>query len=150
MKSNHPAVVAHYNNVVLRLGTKYPATPEEILEEKDNIPSHDDLVPYLEQLPRDCGYRILDPEMRSAVPDPDVKLLEKLQDGDGDFGLVVEFKAVATNPDGSKVALNPGDFNWDAFGGCQMLLTPDGLKGLRIYVNGCEAQSAPTYYVIPE
>jgi hypothetical protein len=143
MKSNHPAVITHLNTMVLRLGTQYPATPEDILEESMNVPNHESLIPYLEQLPLGVEYRILDSE--GVYLPQEKELLEKLRDAG--FGLVVEFPGTPVQP----APADSPDVSFECYGGCQLVRIPTTFSlGLRIYVNGCEASSAPEYYVIPK
>lgn len=139
--SDHPAVLAHYN-WLLRLGTAYPATPEDLEEEKLNIPNHSQLVPYLEQLPRDRTYRVLDAEgFDDSTPIEDRELETLL--GEYRIGMNVEWFSQGSEKDGVVTS-------YEGYGGCCMIQSPllPSLVGLQIYVNGCEMQSAPSYYVI--
>jgi hypothetical protein len=130
--SDHPAVRAHYEGFAKLYGTQ----PDEVEEEAKNVPNHKQLIPYLEQLPNGCEYRVFDPEAatRNSL-DGDMEFASELRENV--FGLWVEFNSTGNQFD-------------DTYGGCQFLKTPQTDRlGLRIWVNGCEASSAPDYFVVP-
>lgn len=142
----HPAVVCHYQMVQ---AFDDFLEGEGSREESLNVPNHNDLIKYLDQLPSNVTYRILDPEASSTMTPEDEILVQQLRDGAG-LGLITHFGNAGYDDLIERKPGEEGSNSFDAYGGCQMLEMPDGQGlGMRIYVNGCEAQSAPEYYVVP-
>lgn len=112
----HPAVKCHWD-FCGKLDLEY--------NDSSNVPNHEQLVPYLRQLPHDVTYKVVDTEAHNVPLD---------------YGDNLE-------PIGLDVMW--GDIHGN-YGGCQMVVAPGGRVGLMIYVNGCPLASAPTYYIMQE
>ncbi len=128
--SDHPAVLAHLDMI----SKAYPDYVKGKMSEEEyyNVPNHRQLVPYLEQLPREFEYRVLDQESGNLTQE-ESDYVEELENCN--FGLEVNF-------------VSPHE-EICAYGTCRMVIEGEtGTVGLRINVNGLEGGAPLPYFVM--
>jgi hypothetical protein len=120
--NDHPAVKAHKEYTDVAYSGEAPPKQEDFW-----LPNHDQLAPYLFQLPFVGKYVVMDTE-QIDFPEQHWEAMQPEE-----IGLQINWQDDHGN-----------------YGGCRMIKMRNGKLGLNIWVNGCPLQSAPNYYVVEE